>query len=134
MNLDRPKPLRRGRQVAWTVALLGPFFLAPAWAALFGPLAPGKVGTWTGLIVLLLVGTCAWTDLRRRKIPNWATYSAFLWAWLITFPAALVVSAAPAETLAPWQQLGQVGLFSCLLGALVCFFLMLFIYRLSGGG
>src|SRR5262249_45056480 len=119
--------------------------LAPLWVRAVGrPEAAPFLGTWAGLVLALLVAACACTDLAWRKIPNWATYPALLWAVLLNAFAALApgVAGAPAwpgvdPTLhgagAP-GLLGHVGLGWCLLGAVACFVVMFFIYRLAGGG
>src|SRR5262249_60688054 len=121
---------------AWQVALLAPLALGPAWMLLVGDLNLGPAGTLSGLILLLLGGTCACTDLRWRKIFNWATYSAFLWALVLNGGATLLQVVAPASPLvaAEGSPLGHVGLTGCLFGAGRCFFILVLIYPMAGGG
>jgi prepilin peptidase CpaA len=129
---ERARPALSGRQRAWLVALFGPALLGPVWALALGGWAPGTLGTWSGVLLLVLAATCAYTDLRWKKIYNWATYSAFLWALLLNTSVSLLAPDAPAESF--WARLGAVGLGNSLLGAGLCFAIMLLIYRLSGGG
>lgn len=131
------------RRHCWVMALTAPLVVGPVWMLLPGGTgAASLVGTFTGMTVALLTVTCTYTDLRFRKVPNWATYSAFLWALIINGTASALgeapaASAAPAAggTLWTWFLFqGTVGLASCLLGAVLCFGVMIFIYEVAGGG
>src|SRR5260370_33746270 len=69
----------------WGFALVLPGLLMIPWLALareFG--AKGIFGTAAGMVLALLLGTAAVTDLCRRRIFNWTTYSAALWALLLS--------------------------------------------------
>jgi prepilin peptidase CpaA len=90
------------------------------------------LGTWTGCVLVVLVATCAFTDLSWRKIPNWATYPGALWALGLNLCGTLV-HANPVDVEDP-SVLGHVGLVRSVAGFSVCFFLMLLIYRLARGG
>lgn len=114
------------RKAAWLAALLSPALVGPLWIGLFGLIQPRPfIGTLTGLVAVLLLAVCSVTDLSRRKIPNWATYSAMLWALGVNLTASLV---------GPQEFLGAVGVGAALMGGAVCFGLMLFVYQFSGGG
>lgn len=120
-NPRRPGPGGAGLRAALVPAVLG-----PAWVVLAGRLLPGQpLATLAGLVLLLTLTACAYTDLTRRRIPNWATYTAVLWA--------LVLNAA-AAWIGPRPWLGAVGIVESLLGLGACFLVLLMIYRASGSG
>jgi Flp pilus assembly protein protease CpaA len=77
-----------------------------------------------GLVAVLLLAVCTVTDLTWRKIPNWATYSAVLWA----------VGVNAAALVADPSYLGAQGIVHCVVGTIACFVLMLVVYEFSGGG
>lgn len=81
----------------------------------------GWWGSFAAGPVLLVLVVCTITDLRRHRIYNWATYSAFLWG----IAASIIVRAADeqSEVVGPGDAIG---------GAIVCFLLMMFAYSLSG--
>lgn len=128
-----------GRRWAWRAAWVLPLLAGPlgVWTAQAVPTLD-FLGKWNRVIALALVLVCAVTDLSRRKIPNWATYPAFLWGVGINVFAALAAWSDPvAEEYRQtpwWQVLGPVGLIPCLAGAVACFLALLILYRLSGGG
>lgn len=130
----------RGRRWAWLAALIVPVCLGPVWVGIFGLLWPeSTLASATGFVVLLLLAVCTFTDLTWARIPNWATYSAFLWALAINAVGALCLSADELSKSTSGQptlvsSLGAVGLGQSLLGGLVCFAIMLFIYQMAGGG
>ena len=111
----------------WAAALLLPAVVGPIWCLGWNSHG-GKIGTLTGLVLLAMLITSAITDLRRHRIYNWVTYSAFLWALLINIWASTIQS---ENTLA---MLGSVGIGQCLAGATLCFLITFFGYDLSGGG
>jgi Flp pilus assembly protein protease CpaA len=113
-------PRHESRLAAATVPLL----LAPVWVA-FGRDTPGMFGTIAGMVILLLVLTCAMTDLAERKIFNWATYTAIFWAMGINLTGELVGNR---------PGLGAVGMTDSLAGAGICLVLMLVAYNLAQGG
>jgi Flp pilus assembly protein protease CpaA len=119
------------RKAAWIVALMAPIVLGPLWVLLLGDGDTRPfVGTAVGLVAVLLLAVSTVTDLRWRKIPNWATYSAVLWAIAINITALILDGADPESRLV----LGAIGVGNCIAGTVVCFTLMLFVYRFSGGG
>ena len=112
----------------WTLALVMPVVLAPV---LSGPQdwTSTPVTTVTGLVLSLLLVTATVTDLANRKIYNWTTYTAFVWAILINTPINQIAFAANTEA-----QLAAIGLRQALTGGVVCFALMLVAYALARGG
>lgn len=117
--------MSRNRRIAWLIALAAPLVIGPVWVALLGRSDPRPfIGTLLGMVAVLLLAVCTVTDLRWRKIPNWATYSAVLWA--VGINAAGLVTDSSA--------LGALGLAHCIVGTMACFVLMLFVYEFSGGG
>jgi prepilin peptidase CpaA len=123
----------------WAVALALPLVVGPVWY-LAGQWQMGWLGTFSGLVLLAVLLTCAVTDFQQHKIYNWATYSAFLWALVINVVAS---SWSPGDdalnqvyhraTVGP-EFLGGVGLAQSLAGAALCFVITLAGYHLSGGG
>jgi Flp pilus assembly protein protease CpaA len=124
----------------WYAALLFPLVIGPAWCLAWHGHA-GRVGTLAGLSLLATVLVSAITDYHRQRIYNWTTYTAFLWALVISIVAtvatygthSLIPSFTSAEIIGP-HFLGGIGIGECLAGAAVCFMITLFGYDLSGGG
>lgn len=115
--------------------------VGPLWASVFSDDFPrAQWASWAGGLLLVVIGVCAYTDLRWHRIFNWATYSAFLWGLLINL--ALDVShwiGQPIQPLGhpgnpPWLNLGAIGLGRSLIAGLITFLLMFILYRISGGG
>lgn len=79
---------RRGRLMAWALALLAPAVVGPAWCWL----VPTWWGSLSALVLILVLATCAITDTASRRIPNWATYTAVLWGLGINLWASLVAA------------------------------------------
>ncbi len=77
------------RSTLWLIALVFPMVLAPIWCVLFG-VALGELGTVSGSILICLITVCCLTDLTHRKIYNWVTYSATLWAIGLNYGAQFV--------------------------------------------
>ena len=113
------------KKTLWLLALVTPAMLCPIWCLMLGGLS-AQLGTASGLVLCLLLVTTSITDLSKRKIFNWATYSAVAWAMAIN--AASIFSTQSAS------QLGAVGLQQSLLGFAGCFAVMLFPYVLARGG
>lgn len=82
--------------------------------------------SWPGMMAILLAVVTALTDSTWRKIPNWIVYPACVSGWMI----GLLVSFGGGTN--AWT--GPLGLGDSLLGFAVCFGVMLFPYRASGGG
>ena len=124
----------------WTAALGLPLVAGPVWCLAWSAYG-SRIGTLSGFILLSLLITSAITDIRRHRIYNWATYSAFLWALMINIVASAIPSAASAASSAGvgthtfnWSMMGAVGIGQCLGGAALCFVITFFGYDLSGGG
>ena len=79
-----------------------------------------------GFVLVLLLVVCVTTDLKNRRIPNWATYSAFL----IGLAINLVANQFPQW--ASW--LGAVGVGESFAGGFGILAIMFVIFSLSGGG
>ncbi len=108
------------RHVLWWAAAVSPLVIAPVWFALPQKLL-GPLQTFSGLLLVLLLAGASFSDLSRRKIYNWATYTALLWA--------VAINILPGV-----QTIGAIGLSSSLSGAAVCFAIMLVPYTLARGG
>jgi Flp pilus assembly protein protease CpaA len=120
--------IQNARKLAWTSAFALPAMLAPVWLTLTPSwTTPSQVGTVSGLLLVLLVAVVSYTDIRWRKIPNWATYTAFGYAVGLNALGALT-----GETHQFW--LGSVGLGNSLMGATVLFLSMLVVFSFTGGG
>jgi len=114
------------RSAAWFAALVGPWFFAPAWAAMWSDSDATLAATWIGGILIGLLAAVSVTDVLWRRIPNWATYPAILWGLGLNAYASLSSS--------PSSRLGTVGLEDSVLGLLVLFVPMQIVSSLSGGG
>ena len=112
------------KKTLWLFALATPAVLGPLWWVTMSGL-PAQLGTVSGLVLLLLLTASSVTDLSKRKIFNWATYSAAAWAIAIN-SASMFLGDLP--------RLGAVGLQDSLLGFAGCFGVMLFAYILARGG
>lgn len=121
------------RRGAWVAAGVAPLFtgllvaiLQPSgqWISLLSAL--------NGAVLILLLAVASYTDCLWKKIPNWATYSAVVWALAInllaTFTEGEQVSRAVTASLAP------VGIESSLYGGAACFAVMLVVFQLAGSG
>ena len=87
--------------------------------------AGGTLGTVTGFLLLVLLCGSSVTDIRTRKIHNSLTY---------TLLAAAILLNACGSLLGDFSPLGTIGLAPSLTGAVACFCVMLFPYRMAGGG
>lgn len=129
------------RALCWTTGFVSPILLIPIWLQL--PLPEAWSTPQIGILAFTL-SLCSITDLRWRKIPNWATYPALL--WLIFFAvyhcardvqhSFLKVTqsfGSPFATL-PDPSLGLEHLGFTLMGGGVCFCVMFFVFRMAGGG
>lgn len=114
------------RKVAWRMMLVSPLIAGPI-AATTG-YALGFPVTLVSCILVVMLLTASVTDLRWRLIPNWITYSCFLWAIAINFVASL----APNHAIT--AQLGAIGIKQSLLGAFGIFAVTLIFSSITGGG
>ena len=89
------------------------------------------------LFLSLVLVVCAYTDARYRKIYNVVTYTAALFALLVTCAINLWGIKNSTDILAagiPNDWLATVGLTGSLGGGVVCFLLMIFVYSAGGAG
>jgi prepilin peptidase CpaA len=95
------------------------------------------VYVWAAATLGLLLAVSSYTDIRWRRVPNWATYTACLGAFAVNsvFPLAMQGDSASASGLGslPFPPL-VIGLQNSVCGAAVCFAVMFFVYGLAGGG
>ena len=110
------------RKQMWRIAAISPVLFAPIWLAL-PQQTFGALRTFSGLLLVLLLVSSTVTDLSQRKIFNWTTYTACVWA--------LAINALPSSFA---STTGAIGLSNSLPGASVCFLVMLFPYMLARGG
>src|SRR5262245_51312810 len=103
----------RTRRAAWIVATLLPALVGPIWYLVVRSAGHSLLGAVAGAVLVLLVLTCAYTDVRSRKIPNWATYIAFLWALAINSTASMtgqvVEEGIVAQSVHGFASIGPVG-------------------------
>ena len=114
----------------WRVATISPVVFAPGWIWLgrqFGADWPAPLPSAAGAVLVLLLSAVLITDLRSRRIPNWATYTSTLWlVVLVALPAVFGETDPPTfGTPSPADALG---------GFLLGFFAMLFLFSIFGGG
>ena len=138
----------RARKLAWHAAWLLPALLGPTWAVLLGRMhASTTVASVTGFIMVCLLAATSYTDLRWKRIPNWATYSAVLWALAINAFASLTLGPEAIERIRSGlgdcgadpiytqiAYLGPIGFLQSAAGAGVCFAAMFLVYSFAGGG
>ena len=124
------------RRTLWRLSMLAPLAVAPlCLAAAFVLGASAPFVTLTGCVLFPLLAVAVYTDLRWRIIPNFATYSALLWALginTIATVASLTGSPELAEKLRTY--LGAIGIGSSFLGAVACFTVMYAFYSTRGFG
>jgi Flp pilus assembly protein protease CpaA len=138
-------PKKNWRRKAWLAAFLIPLILGPFWCwGMWGLLFP-RAASFSGLILLLMLSVSTVTDIRRRKIYNWATYSASLWLISINGIASVAnwltqesLETEAAQQAPHWitwvERLGAVGIGPSLAGGAACFFVLLMAYQLARGG
>lgn len=122
------------RQWRWMAGFGVPLVLAPIWPSLAGRLLPDHfVSGRSGLILLLMIGAAAITDLMGKKIFNWTTYPGFLLAIVFNGIASLTDQVARASD-SVMLPAGEIGIAASSLGALGCFLPMIMIRNFTGGG
>lgn len=107
----------------WIASIIGPVIIGFLWAAITPP--HGFRGLTAGVLIQLLM-VSVFTDLSYRKIPNWATYTAFGWGMVINLLAYWMPDNA--------SWLGAVGLGQSLAGGFGLLLIMFVIFSISGGG
>ncbi len=123
VNQQPPQPFLDRRSL-WIASLVGPTLLGAIWLA--SGLNRSTTLGFAGAVLAQLLVVSVYTDLRFRKIPNWATYTAFGWALLIN----LVGHVLPEQS--AW--LGGVGLWESLAGGWGLLAILFVIFSISGGG
>lgn len=129
-------PAAPSRAAYWRAALVAPLAVIPLWVALAGavPLPPPLATPSAAVLILALAASCV-TDVRGRRIFNWTTYTAVLWA-VVLQAVAYVAEISPG--VGGW--LGVAGFVEAyeparlLFGLALGFGLMLALYVTAGGG
>jgi Flp pilus assembly protein protease CpaA len=118
------------RTWAWISAISFPVWFIPLWLGCWKLAGLDWIGATTasGGVLLAVVSIAAYTDLDSARIPNWVTYTATVWAWVLN---AIHNWWADEST---QGMLGTVGLLESLIGFGVLFFGLLVIFSFSGGG
>ena len=119
-------PTSLSRKQLWIGFATGALVVGSLWAALLSNTA-FRLGSFTGYLLLQLLFVVSYTDLKERKIPNWATYTSFVIAIAIN---ALASMASSMDV----SALGAVGIGNSLAGGLGMLTVMLAIFSLTGGG
>ncbi|NLS97903.1 MAG: prepilin peptidase [Planctomycetaceae bacterium] len=124
------------RRTLWRIGALTPAVLAPIWIALNWAFdMHTSISNVMACVLAPLLAVSAYTDSRWRIIPNFATYTAIVWALAINGTASVVSqSASPAVSQQIQTQLGAIGIGQSLLGMLACFTIMLVFYNRQGFG
>lgn len=110
----------------WPATATVLFCVAASWVAIASVLYL-PAGWLSGFVLSALLVVCTYTDLRWHRIPNWATYTALLWALGLNAAGAL---AGPAGS----SWLGAIGPANSFWGATACFFALLPLYAICRGG
>jgi Flp pilus assembly protein protease CpaA len=141
--LETSRPIHENvvpRTWGWRGAVILPLLLAAPWLILCRSLgAPAELGTVRGLLLVLLLGTATVTDLLRRRIYNWTTYTAF--GWVVVLELLTLVlggeKAAEGETsvsAAVVSALGMLPWRDSLMGFAAGFSILFVLYNLFRGG
>lgn len=136
-----PGPPSAARVWGWRACLFGPLVVGPIWVSMFPQGAfPHWLGTFAGLLLVVMAVVAAVVDTTTRKIPNWLTFPLFLWAWAINLYSALRTLPLPKDPGADlllhqaWPNaLGAVGMQECLWGSAFCFAIGFMLWAMLGG-
>ena len=109
----------------WFIAAISPLLIAPIWFA-FPQAVLGPLHSFSGLLLVLLLVSSSISDLSQRRIFNWTTYIALVWA--------LVINLVPSSIGSLSIDIGSMGMLNSLYGAVVCFAVMLIPYTFARGG
>jgi len=85
------------------------------------------------LLMLVLLITASYTDMRWRKIYNWSIYPVLAWSAVIACLHSLGVHFGLPQGL-PTAELGALGMTGFVMGTVGCGLIMLIPYRMSHGG
>ena len=126
LNSIRGESMRRDLIAVMVLSL--PLILASGWHEFLSHIPEVQAfRSMTGLVLCLVLLSCAATDAVGGKIFNIATYSAMAWAIWINFASMLDMTGLTIEP-------GAIGVGDSLLGGLVCFSVMLASFLAAGGG
>lgn len=114
------------RALAWRLMLACPLIVGPVWMAVGGLF--NVPATFAGGILIAMLAAATVTDMRWRLIPNWITYSCFLWALLINSASSLTSNTELTS------QMGAIGIQASLVGAITIFILTIVFASITGGG
>lgn len=135
-GLESPRVATR----TWVLvaAAVVPAVVGPLWVlALGNVLDLGGLGTWTGAILLITMAFSSTSDVVRRRIPNWITYTAFLWTVGLYTAVSVAKNVGDPVTILDWSThwIGPLGgLGPSIAGAVLGFFPMMFLYGLANSG
>ena len=130
-------PKSKARTWAWIIAATFPVWAIPAWLYGWSLTSAGTtaITTASGCLLLAMVATAAYTDTRWSRIPNWVTYTGFLWAIALNiFHSIKAYELGESAFLLEPLALGTVGIAGSVVGFLVLFCGLLFVFSVSGGG
>lgn len=118
------------REWAWRVAIVLPLALVGPWVLVCrGLTVANEAGTLRGLLLVLLLLTATVTDLLRRRIYNWTTYTILGWVVVLEV-LGVVLGDETAKLLAlgaiPWRE--------SLAGFAVGFGFLFVLYNVFHGG
>lgn len=106
---------------------------APTWVFASAGLVPQWASTWSFALLVQVLAVAVVTDIRRRRIPNWATYPTFVLAFVLSG----VQDGLPHDASSPSHWLGSFSsltLSETAAGGFGMLFLMLLLISLTGGG
>lgn len=129
---QQPNSDLKQRHRLWLLAFMLPCLLGPLWSLVVRPPGPSHfISSCSGMVLILVVGAAAVTDLSRRKIYNWATYPGLLWALAFNAWASLAGQVAHVGGSLP---VTDIGIGASLLGGVLCFVPMIMLRQMTGGG
>jgi Flp pilus assembly protein protease CpaA len=119
------------RRAAWRSAWLAPLIVGPVWCGVVASLFPSsQAATLAKCVLAMLLATCSFTDIRWKRIPNWASYTALAWGLGLNTVHGFLAGSCPG--VGAW--LGGIGWAQSLQGAGVSFLIMYGVYHLCCGG
>lgn len=125
------------RRPYWVAAFGAPLFVAAIAWVLQNELQL-DIGRLTAFAVLFsLLAVCAVTDAIWRIIPNWATYTATIWAVTVSTANSwgIPAEAFPEGPFFIHRSVNlPVSIADCVAGLFACFFIMLVIHSIAKGG
>jgi len=126
------------RAQAWRIAVLLPLVLAVPWIMICrGVGAPAEVGTLRGLLLALLLLSATVTDLLRRRIYNWTTYTALGWIVLLELVGSVLAGVSENEmgsVAAVVAALGMLPWRDSVAGFVAGFAILFVLYNIFRGG